>query len=30
LRRVAGRWIARVATEGKQAADGKVVFDFAD
>ena len=30
LRRVAGRWIARVATEGKKTADGKVVFDFTD
>ena len=30
LRRVAGRWIARVATEGKKTDDGKVVFDFAE
>ncbi len=30
LRRVAGRWIARVATEGKRTGDGKVVFDFTE
>jgi DNA-binding transcriptional ArsR family regulator len=30
LRRVPGRWIARVATEGKRSDDGKVVFDFAE
>ena len=30
LRRVAGRWIARVATEGTRTEDGKLVFDFPD
>jgi DNA-binding transcriptional ArsR family regulator len=30
LQRVAGRWIARVATEGTWTADGKLTFDFAD
>jgi DNA-binding transcriptional ArsR family regulator len=30
LRRVAGRWVARVATEGTRNKDGKLVFDFAD
>lgn len=30
LRGVAGRWIARVATEGARTKDGKLVFDFAE
>jgi DNA-binding transcriptional ArsR family regulator len=30
LRRVAGRWIARVATEGTWTQEGKLVFDFRD
>ena len=28
LRRVPGRWIARVATTGRRTADGKLTFDF--
>ncbi len=28
LRRVAGRWITRVATEGTRDKDGRLVFDF--
>ena len=30
LRRVAGRWITRVATEGTRTEEGKLVFDFPD
>ncbi len=30
LRRVAGRWIMRVATEGRRGAGGELVFDFAE
>jgi DNA-binding transcriptional ArsR family regulator len=30
LRRVPGRWIMRVATEGTRGKDGKLVFDFAE
>jgi DNA-binding transcriptional ArsR family regulator len=30
LRRVAGRWITRVATEGTADAQGNLVFDFAE
>jgi DNA-binding transcriptional ArsR family regulator len=30
LRRVPGRWIARVASEGRRDRDGRMVFDFAD
>jgi DNA-binding transcriptional ArsR family regulator len=30
LRRVAGRWITRVATPGRRDRDGNLVFDFAE
>jgi DNA-binding transcriptional ArsR family regulator len=30
LRRVAGRWVMRVATEGTRDAEGNLVFDFAE
>ena len=30
LRRVAGRWVMRVATEGTRDANGTLVFDFAE
>jgi DNA-binding transcriptional ArsR family regulator len=30
LRRVAGRWITRVTTEGTRTEEGKLVFDFPD
>jgi DNA-binding transcriptional ArsR family regulator len=30
LRRVAGRWITRVATPGRRDLDGNLVFDFAE
>jgi DNA-binding transcriptional ArsR family regulator len=30
MRRVPGRWIARVAAEGRRDKEGRLVFDFAD
>ncbi len=30
LRRVAGRWVLRVATEGRRDAEGNLVFEFAE